>query len=211
MDLPDALLAEIQGALREDQSHRCPDLAEMSSGLVLTITVARRARPYPARWLPSKNPEGEGSQVRLALVLALVVALGMGGCAARVQPVSPGDTVHLVVGQTCRLALESNPSTGYSWSVEFDGSGVQLVRQDCESRSKLVGAPGEEVFIFRATEKGDSPGGPPLPAALGGRGDPDRGRVLCRSLTRFRSARKWCEAPKNNRAADHKPMARRDS
>src|SRR5690349_6447782 len=53
------------------------------------------------------------------------------------------------------IKLPSNPTTGYSWFLtNYDNDLVQLVHHQFvapkQSAKSLVGAPGEEVWIFRA-------------------------------------------------------------
>ncbi|MDQ7793642.1 MAG: protease inhibitor I42 family protein [bacterium] len=90
-----------------------------------------------------------------ALLLVIVgLAVGLGACVARGRPLPADGLVNLVPGQTITLTLEANPSTGYAWSVECDGTVVELIRQEYESRSNLPGAPGVESFTFRGVAPG---------------------------------------------------------
>lgn len=72
-----------------------------------------------------------------------------------------GKTVTADVGSTIIIALTSNPSTGYAWQVreplpeQLAQSGdVRYVPPG--STSPVVGAPGTEVFTFRATAAGSA-------------------------------------------------------
>ena len=69
---------------------------------------------------------------------------------------SPEVVVHempidLPVGETYEIALDSNPTTGYGWQVEYNDWDLELVEQrfEPESDSDVVGAGGKEVFVFR--------------------------------------------------------------
>jgi len=57
--------------------------------------------------------------------------------------------IDLLVGETYEIALDSNPTTGYGWEVEYYDGDLELVEQRYEPDSDLVGAGGKEVFVFR--------------------------------------------------------------
>jgi inhibitor of cysteine peptidase len=85
------------------------------------------------------------------------------------QPAFPGEvqitdsddgaTVQLADGGTLIVALPSNPTTGYSWSVS-ERSSPQLELQGeprfvpAGSTTPVVGAGGTEVFTFEAVDTG---------------------------------------------------------
>ena len=62
-----------------------------------------------------------------------------------------GPSIDLPVGETYEIALDSNPTTGYGWQVEFNDWDLELVEQryEPESDSDAVGAGGTEVYVFR--------------------------------------------------------------
>lgn len=70
-----------------------------------------------------------------------------------------GTTVQLANGGTLIVALPSNPTTGYSWSVS-ESSGAQLQLQGepafvpAGSTTPVLGAGGTEVFTFKAVDDG---------------------------------------------------------
>ena len=69
------------------------------------------------------------------------------------EPIHEGIVmIEMRVGDTHTVALESNPTTGYGWEIglEFNGECLELVEQSFEPDSDLVGAPGRELFTFRA-------------------------------------------------------------
>lgn len=69
------------------------------------------------------------------------------------HPPSPAPV--LWVGDTYALLLDSNPTTGYQWQVEFDESLLELVDQRYEPGwGNVVGAGGKEVFVFRGLAVG---------------------------------------------------------
>ena len=73
--------------------------------------------------------------------------------------VDDGTSVQLANGGTLIIALPSNPSTGYSWSVA-ESSDPQLELQGepafvpAGSTTPVVGAGGTEVFTFEAVDTG---------------------------------------------------------
>ena len=108
-------------------------------------------------------------------VVASAIALGLAAAAcgdddnnngkapAEVQltQADNGKSVNVSNGGTLIVALTSNPSTGYAWSVvspepknlELDGQPKYVPPG---STTPVVGAPGTEVFTFKAVEKGTS-------------------------------------------------------
>jgi len=70
-----------------------------------------------------------------------------------------GSTVELANGGALIVALPSNPTTGFSWSVA-ESSGLQLELQGepayvpAGSTTQVVGAGGTEVFTFEAVDAG---------------------------------------------------------
>jgi inhibitor of cysteine peptidase len=93
------------------------------------------------------------------LILAMLVA----GCAS--EPPAPlelnaedsGSDQTLAVGQELRIALDSNPTTGYMWSV--DGTIPEQLSQIAESEFKetstAIGAGGIETWVFKAKSAGE--------------------------------------------------------
>jgi predicted secreted protein len=80
-------------------------------------------------------------------------------------PITPsGRQVVLSVGGTLTLTLESNASTGYAWRLDSisDPAVVAYVSNEyvppepVEGDMMIVGAPGEEVWKFRATASGQA-------------------------------------------------------
>jgi inhibitor of cysteine peptidase len=77
-----------------------------------------------------------------------------------------GATVRLARGGTLTVTLESNPSTGFSWYLAaLAGPELELVGEPQYvppvSTTPVVGAPGTQVFTFRATGIGMPPPGTP--------------------------------------------------
>jgi predicted secreted protein len=69
------------------------------------------------------------------------------------------DSSHLCVyvGDTVTIKLASNPSTGYSWGQPEGIAHLQLLSaQPEQGPADRVGAPGFQIFSFKATEAGES-------------------------------------------------------
>ncbi|MCX5906628.1 MAG: protease inhibitor I42 family protein [Deltaproteobacteria bacterium] len=89
---------------------------------------------------------------KMMIVAALVCSCF---CPALVQ--GQNEPRIVVVGQEFTFTLESNPSTGYQWQLArpLDEAIIMLIRSEYQQpESKLLGAPGKEVWTF----KGMGPG-----------------------------------------------------
>lgn len=72
-----------------------------------------------------------------------------------------GSSIELEKGDKIIILLDSNPTTGYSWtpSKEIDTTVVSLVSSEyiqTEKEKELVGAGGSEVFTFEAKNSGQT-------------------------------------------------------
>lgn len=71
----------------------------------------------------------------------------------------PGQAISVSVNQEFIIALESNPTTGYTWEESSDGSMLDLVSQDYEqdeNEQEMVGVGGMEYFRYRALKQGNT-------------------------------------------------------
>ncbi|MBA7588676.1 hypothetical protein ES708_30741 [subsurface metagenome] len=97
------------------------------------------------------------------LVMMVVVATCLAaGCAAKVKAYSdPGETIGIGANKEfiILIALESNPTTGYSWEASYDETMLELVEETYElgeyAQQGVVGAGGTELFSFRALKSGE--------------------------------------------------------
>lgn len=62
------------------------------------------------------------------------------------------------VGDILNFELDSNPTTGYEWVLEYDRTILNLIKSSfIESEKKgIVGASGKQRFRFKAIRKGTS-------------------------------------------------------
>jgi len=71
-----------------------------------------------------------------------------------------GSAQQLKVGQVMSISLESNPSTGYSWSAISSNPAVMMQMGEAEmqeptaSATPVVGAPGTATLYFQAVKAG---------------------------------------------------------
>jgi inhibitor of cysteine peptidase len=111
-----------------------------------------------------------GRLVAASTVFLAVCALALGAPPAALSSSSPPAVVDRVfadpsealavkTGQLFLISLAANPSTGYHWKVStppdasvvtFKGSAYHAVK------SGLMGAPGEELFVYQAHGAGDA-------------------------------------------------------
>ena len=111
-------------------------------------------------------------KTRSALILAAAAVLGLSACNAgageaaapaaptgEVQGVQDGRTT-LAVGQTLRISLPSNATTGYQWQIQ--GQSIEVLSPSAPFGQEitdahapgLVGVGGNTVWIFRAAGPG---------------------------------------------------------
>ena len=86
-----------------------------------------------------------------AALLAAVAWLRFPGQAAD----APGITVK--PGKQFQIALESNPTTGYQWRLAQPLTALSVIlvtNQFVRPRTRLTGAPGREIWSFKAVQPG---------------------------------------------------------
>ena len=96
---------------------------------------------------------------KLLIVVAVVAIFLVAGCAGGVKTYTDsGQTINIGVNQEFMIALDSNPTTGYSWQESYDDSLLQLVGKSYEmgkaAKQGAVGAGGVEYFRFKALKTG---------------------------------------------------------
>jgi inhibitor of cysteine peptidase len=86
-----------------------------------------------------------------------VLVLLLAGCAASTSLTGSdnGKTIQVHVGDEIHIALNANPSTGYSWSVEkSDGTLLTLKQSDFSASSSAIGGGGTQTLTFVAKSVG---------------------------------------------------------
>jgi len=93
-------------------------------------------------------------------VLAAVISSLLIGCVPWAKVCTdPAETIEIKVGESFIIALDSNPTTGYTWHEDFDKSFLELVDHKYErslAGEGLVGAGGTESFEFKGLKKGET-------------------------------------------------------
>ena len=96
------------------------------------------------------------------ITVAVMAACLVTGCGAKVTAYSdPGEPIDIVVNKEfiILIALESNPTTGYSWEASYDETMLELVEETYElgeyAKQGLIGAGGTELFRFKALKSGE--------------------------------------------------------
>jgi len=95
-------------------------------------------------------------------MMVVAVTCLVAGCGGGVKAYSdPGETVGISPDKEfiILIALESNPTTGYSWEASYDETILELVEETYElgeyAHQDVVGAGGTELFRFRALKSGE--------------------------------------------------------
>ena len=81
----------------------------------------------------------------------------LGAALVCINGCSSGNTLRVRVGEEFRITLDSNPTTGYRWSLAqpIDKKILNLVSTEyIAPETDRVGAGGHEIWIFRAIGRG---------------------------------------------------------
>jgi len=103
---------------------------------------------------------------KLALICAIVaISLCLVACSVAPSLVSvdasySGQQVEVAVGGSVIVTLESNASTGFQWVLVSIGDETVLEKvantYESPEDTDMVGAPGKEIWTFKALKKGTS-------------------------------------------------------
>jgi inhibitor of cysteine peptidase len=95
----------------------------------------------------------------VTLILSISLITGCSGSAIKAYS-DPEETIDSNISKQfiVLIALESNPSTGYSWEAEYDDAMLELLEETFEpgeyAKENIVGAGGTELFCFKGLGKG---------------------------------------------------------
>lgn len=99
---------------------------------------------------------------KLYILLFSGLSMVFSSCGASnkaVVSLSTDSTATIKVGQKAQFAIQSNPSTGYTWNwVNKDDSQLELVDTEVEetqSKPMMIGAPSKVVYTFKAKKEGE--------------------------------------------------------
>jgi inhibitor of cysteine peptidase len=103
---------------------------------------------------------------KLVLICATIaISLCLVACSSAPSLVSvdasySGQQVEVAVGGSLTATLESNPSTGFEWVLVNIGDETVLKNvantYEAPEDTDMVGAPGKEIWTFKALKKGTS-------------------------------------------------------
>ena len=104
--------------------------------------------------------------IRFCFILTLLLMFAAGcktaeGYHSQLTMQDSGRTLSLNRGDTFRIALQSNPTTGFSW-IEAGRPDPAVIRLkawqfvSARKQKELVGAPGETEFIYKAVGPGET-------------------------------------------------------
>ena len=95
----------------------------------------------------------------LFAVFSLSIISGVSAAQTNSTKIIPvNKTINAHENKNFTIALESNPSTGYSWIIQYNPKHFKLVGTVFipNKNPKLDGAPGVEKFIFKPLVKGEA-------------------------------------------------------
>ena len=68
-----------------------------------------------------------------------------------------GQTLSTTVGDTLKIVLDANETTGYTWEIKgYDKTVIRLDKSCYKVDSKLIGAPGKQIYFFKVIDKGET-------------------------------------------------------
>jgi len=130
----------------------------VTTAFIVTAFMVKRSLMIPRVWIVSAT---------LCLVFSCVAAAWQtpsakppakaDSHAVSITDEDNGKDVDLTSGGALIVKLKSNPATGYSWAVAGDPSPLKLEKTSYRKNtasSKVVGAPGVQVFRFDAGSAG---------------------------------------------------------
>ena len=97
----------------------------------------------------------------VTFILSISLITGCGGSTVKAYS-DPEETIDSSISKQfiVLIALESNPSTGYSWVAEYDNAMLELVEETFElgeyAKENIVGAGGTELFRLKGLSKGET-------------------------------------------------------
>ena len=97
----------------------------------------------------------------ITLMLSISLITGCGGSTIKAYS-DPEETIDLGIDKEfiVLIALESNPTTGYSWEAEYDDAMLELLEETFDpgeyAKENIVGAGGTELFRFKGLSKGET-------------------------------------------------------
>lgn len=98
-------------------------------------------------------------RLNLAVAAVLVLTFGLSAWASGQdeKPTRNETRLNAQLHRSFRIVVDSNPSTGYSWTAVFDKSFLELVNSRYERPSpQIPGLGGKQEFFFRPLKRGET-------------------------------------------------------
>ncbi|MDI6695015.1 MAG: protease inhibitor I42 family protein [Anaerolineales bacterium] len=95
-------------------------------------------------------------KIFITLLLSLLLAGCVSGGAITLTAQDAGKSVEVKAGETFKVTLDGNPTTGYAWEVAADSSApvTQVGEWEFKADSDAVGAGGKLTLTFQAGQGG---------------------------------------------------------
>ena len=96
----------------------------------------------------------------ISIFICVTVLFSASGCGSHKEILAElkgNKTLGIWIGQICRLEVESNPTTGYSWELSGDidkGIVQEVGKYKYIRKSDLVGGGGKQVYRLKGQKKG---------------------------------------------------------
>ena len=104
---------------------------------------------------------GRGLTALVVVCVALAALLaacgddsGGGSSASKPKVYEAGDSITVKNGDAFVIALEANPSTGYSWQAAPNANVQFVSSKQVQGASNAIGAPGTQQLTFKAVQTG---------------------------------------------------------
>jgi len=94
----------------------------------------------------------------LGLTSVLAVSL-LAGCTGITTYSNPAQTINATVNGEFAIVVDSNPTTGYSWNINYDASLLSLEKEEynpSKMEPGMVGAGGKQHYQFKALKAGST-------------------------------------------------------
>ncbi len=94
----------------------------------------------------------------LAVIVVIVFAVAISVLAKTLVTKGNAQIIELTTGQTAKIVLTENPSTGYSWHWNVANTNVVRIENEefISAQNGLIGAPGEHVWNIKGLREGQS-------------------------------------------------------
>jgi len=99
----------------------------------------------------------------LSPLILLCLILLLSGCSAgnpiQLYQIDSGRAIKMKPGDTLKIVLDANPTTGYQWkALPWDTKVIEQIDKPAyKSRSEAIGSGGELTFYFKALSTGQTP------------------------------------------------------